>query len=396
MESAEKFLVPKDPRLSFGALLPRFHGHALPSPVDHSATHDVFWARNAIYHGLKALGIEPGENVLVPSFHCTSVVEPILKYGAEVKFYEIGKDLRPDIADIEAKIDHKTRALLAIHYFGFPQDILALKRFCNERRLLLIEDCAHVLTGCTEEGMPLGSIGDISVFSWRKFFPLYDGGQLVINNPECHMAMPQDKNDWVFTLKVAKNILDKLLDDSESRLIRKVGQISRWPSRLARRLTCGNGYSPKAFAVNSYDLNFDLSSANVGMSSFSKYILRHTEIAEVITKRRGNFAHLAHAIRSFRGIAPVYESLAQNVCPWAFPAKVDTTGFHLLLRKAGIPAFTWGGVVHPTLALDDFPNARFLYDHLVLLPIHQSIGNQELQTMVSILQRSLRIEAILS
>jgi perosamine synthetase len=389
MLMAEKFVVPKDPRLSFGMLLPRARSSDLPSPVHGRPTHYVFWARNAIYHGLQALGIESGDNVLVPSFHCTSVVEPILKYGAAVKFYEIDKTLQPNIAHVEAQINARTRAILAIHYFGFPQAIQALKDFSRRHNLFLIEDCAHVLTGRTQEGVPLGSVGDISVFSWRKFFPLYDGGQLVINNPELKVAIPWDKDDWFFSLKVAKNILDKVIDDSDSKLIQKIGRVSRWPSRFARRLACTNGHSPKAFAVNSYDLDFDLSSANLGMSSLSKYILHNTNIAEVIAKRRNNYTRLLGAIKSFPGITPLYQALPQDICPWVFPVLVGEKGFHLILRKEGIPAFTWGGVIHPTLPLSRFPNSSFLYDNLVFLPIHQSIGKQGMETMVGILQRAL-------
>lgn len=389
MLMAEKFVVPKDARLSIGMLVPRVRSSGLPSPVHGRPTHYVFWARNAIYHGLRALGIAPGENVLVPSFHCASMVEPILMYGAAVKFYDIAKTLEPNIAHVEAQIDAKTRALLVIHYFGFPQAIEFFKDFARRHKLFLIEDCAHVLTGSTQEGVPLGSVGDISIFSWRKFFPLYDGGQLVINNPELKLAIPWDKDDWFFSLKVAKNILDKLFDDSDFRLIQKIGQITRWPSRFARRLACANGHSPKAFGVNSYDLDFDLASANLGMTGLSRYILHNTDIAGVITKRRNNYAWLLDAMQSFPGITPLYQTLPQEVCPWAFPVLVREKGFHLILRKVGIPAFTWGGVIHPTLPLDQFPNSSFLYDNLVLLPIHQSISKQEMKTLVGILRRAL-------
>src|ERR1051325_2220820 len=144
MQATEKFIVPKEPRLSLSMLLPRLHDQAFPAPVNGCKTHYVFWARNAIYHGLRALKIAPGENVLVPSFHCTSVVEPILKYGAAVKFYDIERTLQPNLAHVEAQIDAKTRAILVIHYFGFPQDIHVFKELARRHNLFLIEDCAHV------------------------------------------------------------------------------------------------------------------------------------------------------------------------------------------------------------------------------------------------------------
>jgi perosamine synthetase len=141
---------------------------------------------------LRALNVKPGDTVLVPSYHCTSVVEPILQYGGDVKCYNVGLDLQPDIDDIEKRIDARTRVVLVVHYFGFPQPIVKIKEFCKERGLYLIEDCAHVLQGRTEERIVLGTSGDISIFSWRKFLPVYDGGQLVISNPALKLDTPWD------------------------------------------------------------------------------------------------------------------------------------------------------------------------------------------------------------
>src|SRR6185295_16656482 len=132
-----QFLIPKDPRLALGMFLPTFRN--APKPAADRITHYLFWARNAIYHGLRASNLQRGDNVLVPGYHCTSVVEPILQYGCEVKFYNIGLDLRISLTELENKIDAKTRAVLAIHYFGFPQAISAIKNFCRERGLFLIE-----------------------------------------------------------------------------------------------------------------------------------------------------------------------------------------------------------------------------------------------------------------
>jgi perosamine synthetase len=132
-------------------LLPSFRQNKSFYSLSGNAVQHLFWARNAIYHGLSALGLNPGDNVLVPAFHCTSVVEPILQYGAEVKFYDINLDVSPDLEDLRSKIDRKTRAILAIHYFGFPQPIQKFRELCRAHKLYLIEDCAHVLTERTRD-----------------------------------------------------------------------------------------------------------------------------------------------------------------------------------------------------------------------------------------------------
>jgi dTDP-4-amino-4,6-dideoxygalactose transaminase len=371
-------------------LLPSSHPQETPSVFNHQ-THFLFWARNAIYHGLKALRITRDDNVLVPSFHCTSVVEPILKYGAEVKFYEINADLLPDMADITRKIDNKTRAILAIHYFGFPQPLSFLKNLCRQQGLYLIEDCAHVLMGAGEDGRPLGSLGDISIFSWRKFLPTYDGGQLVINNPDLEIEIPLNTGGLVFQLKVTKNVVDKLIGDSGNRMCRLLAGLSRVPSLIARKLARTNGQSVTALSVNSYDLDFDVGAANLKMSSLSKYIVQNSDIPEIVAKRRANYNQVLEALKALPGVSPLYPSLSENVCPWVFPLLVhEIKDFHLILRASGVPAFTWSGVIHPSLPLNQFPQSKFLYDNLVFLPIHQSLNSKQMDTMIQVLQDELK------
>ncbi len=385
-----QFLVPKEPRLLWSMFYPSSRGNDLPPSLKNGKpTYYVFWARNAIYHGLRALGISPGENILVPSFHCATAVEPILRYGAKVTFYNIRRDCSPDFGDIQAKIDDKTQVILAIHYFDFPQPIRKFQEFCKDHQLYLIEDCAHVLTG-EAEGVALGSFGDISVFSWRKFLPLYDGGHLIINNPNLSIDISWEKNNLLFSLRIAKNILDQLIDGSPSKMAKVIFNLFRLPYTVTRGFLPKNRRRLQAFAVNNYDLDFDLSSVNLRMSGFSKCILRNTDIPAIVEKRRLNCNYLLKAVESLPEITPFFPHLPEGVCPWVLPVLAHgRKDFHTVLRSKGVPAVTWGGVIHPTLPLEEFPDASFLYQNLVFLPIHQSIGESEMQTMIEVLAEAL-------
>jgi dTDP-4-amino-4,6-dideoxygalactose transaminase len=351
--------------------------------VNGAPTHYCFWARNAIYHGLKALGISSHDNVLVPSFHCATAIEPILQSGAKVKFYNIHRDCSPDFGDIQAKIDNNSRAVLAIHYFGFPQPMTSFQQLCKQHRLYLIEDCAHVLTGRTEHGA-LGTFGDITIFSWRKFLPVYDGGQLVINNPKLDAQIPWEKNNVLFYLKVTKNTLDKAIDDCSNKIVKRISRLLQVPAALARCFLSGHRCLPTALDINTNSLDFDLSSVNVRMSTLSRYILRNIDIAAIVEKRRANYIRLLDAIRSIAGLTPFFPDLPDGICPWVFPVLADRRNFHLDLRSKGIPAVTWGGVIHPELRIEAFPDAAFLYQNLILLPVHQSLGETELRTIVDV------------
>jgi dTDP-4-amino-4,6-dideoxygalactose transaminase len=118
--------------------------------------------------------------------------------------------------------------------------------------------------------------------------------------------------------------------------------------------------------------------------------LRKIDLPAIVEKRRFNYTHLLKRVESLPEITPFFPHLPEGVCPWVFPVLAHGRhDFHTILRSKGIPAFTWGGVIHPELPLGEFPDAAFLYQNLVLLPIHQSIGNSEIQTMIDVIAEVL-------
>jgi perosamine synthetase len=384
------FLLPREPRLRPGMLNPLARSRPLPRPFDVNPTFYLFWARNALYHGLQILGLGAGDNVLVPAFHCASLVEPLIQRGVSVRFYRIDRACNPDLADIRAKIDGRTRAVLAVHYFGFPGPMRDLRDLCTRHRLFLIEDCAHLLAGRGEGGV-LGEFGDISVFSWRKLLPVYDGGQLVVNNPALRPVLTLDRPSPLFRLRVWKNVVDRLIEDAPGGGLHRLSGLARWLSGAARRLFTRRGRPVAALALNNYSLHFDPSSANVPMSGPSSRILRTVDVEAVTTLRQEHFRMLLAAVAEIPDVMPLHPELPDGTCPWVFPLVArGRSAFHLRLRARGIPATTWGDVIHEDLVLDDFPDARFLYENLIFLPVHQSLTGEELRTMITVLREEMR------
>jgi perosamine synthetase len=195
----------------------------------------------------------------------------------------------------------------------------------------------------------------------------------------------------LFSIKVTKNVFDKLIDDS---VVKGMSHLLRVPYWLGRHLLSSNGSEVNVLDINNRSLDFDMSLVNLKMSGLSKYVLRNIDLADVIKRRRDNYIHLYEALGSLPGIVPVFRDLAEGLCPWVFPVLANgPQNFHLLLRSKGIPAFTWGGVIHPQISLDEFPDAAFLYQNLVLLPIHQGLGDREMETMIEIISDALVGEA---
>src|SRR5262249_56326243 len=90
--AVSEFVVPREPLPTLGMLLTARTPSRGPDLFEARTSYPTFWARSAIYHGLGLLGLAPGDGVLVPSYHCAAAVEPLLRYGAQARFYGIRRD----------------------------------------------------------------------------------------------------------------------------------------------------------------------------------------------------------------------------------------------------------------------------------------------------------------
>ena len=349
--------------------------------VGSAKRYSFFWARNGIYHALRALRVSPGAHVLLPAYVCTAAVEPFAAFGAEVEFYEIGRDCKPDLAEIESRIGPRTEAILAVHYFGFPQKIHAFRELCDRHKLALVEDCAHVLTGDIE-GAPPGTFGDASVFSWRKFLPIYDGAELRLNRRSDSLEVSWNKETIPFTLKVAKCLLDRIFEQSSGGVLGHLSNVLESMKSVWRRANAIPVGQP-LLGLDSNQASLDAALLNQRISRVSRFLLRHSDIPAVAKRRRENYLFLQNGFRGMKGIQPLHPNLPPNVCPWVYPLFFDgIANAHFFLREIGIPAVTWGGVRPHGLNPGRYPNADFLYDNLVFLPVHQNLPRRSLDRVV--------------
>ncbi len=375
-----EFVVSRDPRLLIQNLIPSLSRKALSGPVRGSLTSYHFWARNALFHGLGALGLQAGDKVLVPAFHCSTVVEPILHYGCEVVFYNVNRDGIVDFEDIARKVDSRTKAVIAIHYFGVLQPLPTIRDFCQDHQLFFIEDCAHLLMGESEDD-PLGRVGDISIFSWRKFFPIYDGGMLVCNHASQLPTVSWDGLGGWLHLKIVKNLFGKYLSDRSA--ARPPVALNREKRESEVEDSVSEDETRTKFKSKAPHREFDALQLNWPMSPWSRFILENIDLSAVMQKRQEHSKFLNQALGELSGVRPWSTEGVNGVCAWAFPIVAENrTDLHVQLRKRGIQSFSWGGVIHPSLPLEEFQDARFLYEHLVLLPNHQSLTREELHFII--------------
>jgi dTDP-4-amino-4,6-dideoxygalactose transaminase len=119
----------------------------------------------ALELALRACGIRSGDEVIVPSFCCNTVVPPILACGATPVLADIGAQLNLTDETVDAAITRNTKAIIVPHLFGNPADIQSIVSSAQPRRIAVIDDAAQAL-GATIDGQPAGSFGDFGILSF--------------------------------------------------------------------------------------------------------------------------------------------------------------------------------------------------------------------------------------
>ncbi len=145
-------------------------------------------ATSLIQECLSAVGVGPGDEVLVPSYTFWATVAPIVAANGVPVFCEIDKDtLQIDPADMQKRITPRTKAILAVHVWGCPCDMDAVMAVAKRHGLKVVEDCSHA-HGALYHGRKVGTIGDAGVFSLQgsKTLPAGEGGILVTNTREVY------------------------------------------------------------------------------------------------------------------------------------------------------------------------------------------------------------------
>jgi perosamine synthetase len=139
---------------------------------------------SALVVGLEAAGIKEGEEVITTPFTFIATSNSILYNRASPVFADIDeRTFNIDPVKIKAKITKKTKAVLVVHLYGQPCSMREIKEICEERDLLLIEDCAQA-HGAEYRGKKVGTFGDLAAFSFyaTKNMVTGEGGMIATDN----------------------------------------------------------------------------------------------------------------------------------------------------------------------------------------------------------------------
>lgn len=334
----------------------------------------------AILLALRHARIGSGAEVLVPAFHCPSMVAPVRAAGAEAVPYSINEDLSANMASLERLITPRTGALLVAHLLGRIGDLSAIKALCEQRGIVLIEDCAHTFFGVTPAG-PVGSIGHYAVASPRKFFPIAEGGLLTSASRDLReLSVPAAT--WSRTVQSALRMVDTAVAYGRLRAFAPMlGVAKHLRSALRGKPAAQTRAAAQSENADSYNIELDVRQS-VGLAGGAGRYLFNIGLIEA---RRRNFERLVAGIRGAPAARVLDMPPVNTFVPYVVPLLLADPQRHFAqLKQLGVPMWRWEYSMRGVCEVTD----RYSQS-LVQLPCHQSLRPQELERIIDAV-RSLR------
>lgn len=157
----------------------------------------------ALHLALLALDIQPGDEIIVPTFTYVASVNAIRYMGAIPVFAEAELDYwQLDVSDVAHRITPKTKAIMAVHLYGHPTDMTALMSVAKAHNLAVVEDAAEAF-GAYHKGVHVGKFGDVATFSFfaNKTITTGEGGMVASENTELYNEMALLKTHYASSSK---------------------------------------------------------------------------------------------------------------------------------------------------------------------------------------------------
>jgi dTDP-4-amino-4,6-dideoxygalactose transaminase len=198
---------------------------------------------DALFLGLKALKLGPGDEVIVPALSWVATANAVAMTGAEPVFADIGDDLNIDPASVERLITARTRAILPVHFTGRICDMTALEKIAGDRGIPIVEDAAQAF-GARRGDRPAGSFGVMTCFSMNPMKVLNACG-------EAGIVLTDDEAVWQRLISLRYNgtvnreqcievSINGRLDTIQAAMLLR--RLRRLPEVIARRREIASWY----------------------------------------------------------------------------------------------------------------------------------------------------------
>jgi dTDP-4-amino-4,6-dideoxygalactose transaminase len=322
---------------------------------------------------VKRFSLEDTE-VLVPAYHHGVEVEALADAGARPRFYRIGSRWEVDLEDLERRIGPRTRALLLIHFAGFPGPTDAMRKIADAHGLVLIEDCAHALFSAEGE-RPLGRSGDAAIFCFYKTVPVPDGGALVINGSAGGRAERTSPPPRAFTFRLAASSVVRNLEMRD-------GAAMHWVRAAARGLAARHVAPTVPGGAVPGSPHFDRNWVHLGMSPLALRIALAQDRDSIVERRRANYQLLREKLEG--AAPPLFDELSPGVSPLFYPLKVtDKVRVAERLAARGIETVDFWRFFHPACPAELFPEVAELRRTVIEIPCHQDLGPDRIEAIAA-------------
>ena len=257
----------------------------------------------ALHLALLALDVKKGDQVIIPSYVCTALLNAVNYTGGEAKIVDVrGDTFNIDAAAIEKAITKKTKAIIVPHMFGHPADIIKIKKF----GISIIEDCAQSI-GAKINGMKAGTFGTISIFSFyaTKMLTTGEGGMITANNKKL-LDKIRDLRDYDHKQDVKLRFNYKMTDMQAAL---GICQLKKLPEMIKKREMIAKKFN-QAFCSNKA-INIPAIEKNCG-SVYFRYIIKSTKsnAARIIKKFKSKGVNCEKPV-----FKPLHQSIGKPMCP---------------------------------------------------------------------------------
>jgi perosamine synthetase len=345
--------------------------------------------RAAIFQALLQLKLSPPSTVLVPTYHCPTMVAPVILAGLTPAFFGLLNDGRPNLASISDETASKAKAMLVSHYFGYTRSLAEVRRWCDHHGIALIEDCAHCLFGQAGDRQ-VGAWGDFSTASLSKFLPVPEGGLLAsATRPiqELRLKSPTIKAQ----IKGCVDILE--LSTRHERLAGLHGALKCLfkikNTRIGKAVVTQACAAPEDVTMMR---ECDMGRIALAPLWVTRLLSALLPRGRNIRRRQENFSCYSACFENLRGakaLFPIDAEQSSRIAPYVFPLWVDDAErVYGAMRALELPVFRWDRIWPgtPVIAGDIAPLWR---KHVLQLLCHQDLNGSDIERICRAVLRLL-------
>jgi len=319
----------------------------------------------ALHLALLALGIGADDEVIVPSLTFVADINTVMLVGATPVLADCTslEDWNIDPADIERKITPRTKAVVIVHYGGYPCNMAAITSLCRQYNVKLIEDCAHA-PGATYRGRSVGSFGDVGCFSFfsNKNLSVGEGGMVTTLSPDTDREVKYLRSHGMTTLT---------LDRHRGRAI--------------------------SYDVVRPGLNYRLDEMRAALG-----LIQLAKLDEAHRQRRCITERYMHAFRDIEGLILPFSNVQEmrpvyHIFPVLLPERCDRLSVIEALKQDGVqssihyPAFQEFTAYKGT-DLCTTPTANEISRRCLTLPLYPTMTDAEIETVITAFREAITLE----